>query len=117
MDDADPPLLSQGDGHLALGDGVHRRAEQGDIQADSLGKLGGDVAVGRHDLAIARFQQHVVEGQSRILAYFMVHGVRSFWGREGINPVLLSISREMQVGPACRAGPRAWQFFLAMAIW
>ncbi len=36
-----------------------------------------DIDLGRHDFAIARFQQHVVEGKSLILADFVVHGVRS----------------------------------------
>ena len=40
VDDAEPPLLGQGDGHFALGDGVHRRAEQRDVQPDALRQPG-----------------------------------------------------------------------------
>ena len=66
VDDAQAALLGQGDGHLALGDRVHRRAEQGDVQPDALGEPRPHVALGGHDVAIARLEQHVVEGDSLV---------------------------------------------------
>ena len=40
VDDADAAVLGQGDGHAALGDRVHGRREQGDVQGDVLGEAG-----------------------------------------------------------------------------
>ena len=40
VDDADAALLGQGDGQVALGDGVHRRRHDGDVEANVAGELG-----------------------------------------------------------------------------
>ena len=64
VDDAKPPLQGKCDGHFGFGHGIHRGAEQRDVQADALREPGGDVDLGRHDLAITGLQQNVVEGQS-----------------------------------------------------
>ena len=40
VDDADAPLLGQGDGQAALGDGVHGGGEEGDPQGDAAGSVG-----------------------------------------------------------------------------
>ena len=73
VDDSYPPFLSKGDGHVALGHGIHGGAEQGDIEANPPRKLGGDVNVRRQDLAVAGFQENVVEGQTEVVGNLVVH--------------------------------------------
>ena len=41
MNDADAALLRDGNGKAGFGDGVHGRRDQGQIQANVAGKLGG----------------------------------------------------------------------------
>ena len=91
VDDSYPPFLCQGDGHLALGHGIHGRAEQGDIEANPPRKLGGDVNIRRQDLAVAGFEENVVEGQAEVSDYFFAHRrailsrVAQWAGSEGIG--------------------------------
>ena len=73
MNDADAPLLSKGDGHIALRNRIHRRTEQRDIEADPPRELRGDIHIGGHDLAVAGFQKHVVEGQAELFADLVEH--------------------------------------------
>ena len=48
--------------HLGLGDRVHRRRQQRDVQADPPRQTRGDVRIRGHEVAPRRQQQHVVEG-------------------------------------------------------
>ena len=73
VNDADPPFLGEGDCHVALGHGVHGRAEQRDIQPNPPRKLGGDVHVARQDLAEAGFEEDVVEGQAESFDDLVAH--------------------------------------------
>ena len=61
--DADAALLRHGDGQARLGDGVHRRRDQRQLQADATGELRGEVDVLGQDLGERWHQQHIVEGQ------------------------------------------------------
>ena len=45
VDDADPARLRHGDGEPRLGDGVHRRGDDRQVEADRAGELRGDVDV------------------------------------------------------------------------
>ena len=61
---ADAAFLRQRDRHRALGHGVHRRAEDRNVDRDAVGEPGADFDLGGHDGAIAWLDEHVVEGQS-----------------------------------------------------
>src|SRR5690606_14542471 len=63
VDDAEAALAGHRDGRGRLGDGVHGRGQQRDVQAQGVVQPGGDVDVARQDLAVARYEQHVVEGE------------------------------------------------------
>ena len=73
VDDADPPFLGKGDGHVALGHGIHGGAEQGDIEANPPRELGRDVNIRRQDLTVAGFQENVVEGQTEVVGNLVAH--------------------------------------------
>src|SRR5262249_54797094 len=66
VDDADAPLLGQGDGQFALGDRVHGRGDDRDVEADGAGELGADVHVGGDDVAVGGLQEDVVEGDALV---------------------------------------------------
>jgi len=63
MDDAEASLPSQGDGHPGIGDGVHRRREDGDGQTNARREHCGDVHRIGQDLRIAGHEQHVIKGE------------------------------------------------------
>ena len=63
MDDADAAGLRHGDGEPRLGDRVHGRRNDGQVEADRAGQPGRDVGLRRQHLRVARLQQHVVEGE------------------------------------------------------
>ena len=63
VDDADAALLRHRDRQPRLGDGVHRRAGDRDVQADVAGEVRGDVDFARQDVRVLRHEQHVVKGQ------------------------------------------------------
>ena len=61
VDDADAPLLRQRDGQGGLGDRVHGRTDQGNVDADVAGKVGGSVHARGQDIRTAGDEEHVVE--------------------------------------------------------
>ena len=62
MDNADTPLLGQGDCHVGLGDRVHGGADDGDVQADLAGQPGSGIDLGGEHGTACRYQKHVIEG-------------------------------------------------------
>ena len=62
---AEAALLGHGNGQTRLSDGVHRRAEERNVEADAPGQPGTDVdLIGKHG-GVLRHQQDVVEGKRR----------------------------------------------------
>ena len=61
--DAHAALLGDGDGQPGLGHRVHGGRDQGQIQGDVAGKLGGEGGVLGQDLGVRWHQQHIVEGE------------------------------------------------------
>ena len=57
-------LASQRDGHLGLGDGIHGGGKNGNIQLDFACQLDGQIGVLGQHLALARYQQNIVERQA-----------------------------------------------------
>ena len=66
VDDAEAALLGQRDGQLGLGDRVHRRGEDRDVQADPRGELRPGVDLVREQVGVARLEQDVVEGDALV---------------------------------------------------
>jgi hypothetical protein len=63
VDDAEPALLSHGDGHARFGHRVHGSADERNTQLDVAGQAGGGVRQRRHNVGLGGQQQHVIEGQ------------------------------------------------------
>ena len=63
MDDPDPALTGDGDGHAVLCHGIHGGADQRDIQTDLLRQLGVQVHVGGQNIAGRGDQQNIVKGE------------------------------------------------------
>ena len=61
VDDPDAARLRHGDGEPRLGDGVHRRGDDRQVEPDRAGEPRPDIGGARHDRAMAGAQQHVVE--------------------------------------------------------
>ena len=61
VDDAEAALLGHGDGQARLGDGVHGRGDDGDVEADVAGQARGDVDEVRMDVGLGGTEQNVVE--------------------------------------------------------
>ena len=64
VDDADAALTRYRNGHAVFRHGVHRRAHDGGIEPDGLGKVGRQVHVRRENIALRGDKQHVVKGQA-----------------------------------------------------
>ena len=64
VDDANAALLRQGDGEIGLGDRIHRRAEQRDVEFNVVGQQGRHVGVTRQHVRMGGQQQHIVERQT-----------------------------------------------------
>src|SRR6185295_11079691 len=60
----EPAFSGHGDGGPGLGDGVHRRADQRDVQRDLAGQPGPDIYLGGHDITVTWGQHDVVERQA-----------------------------------------------------
>ena len=58
---ADAAGLRHGDRHARLGDGVHRRGDDRNIERDGAGDAGADIDVARQHIRKAGFEKHVVE--------------------------------------------------------
>ena len=63
VDDADAAFLRQGDRQARLGDGVHRRRDERQVEADVARERGREIGVARQDAGERRDEQHVVERQ------------------------------------------------------
>ena len=83
VDDADAAFLSEGDGETGLGDGVHRRRDEGDVERDVAGQAGLEVHFRRQHLGVGRQQQNVVVGQRFVGDPQHGHPGN---GRRGTNP-------------------------------
>ena len=88
VDHADTALTGNGDGHIGLGDRVHGRGHQGDIQGNILGQLGGQIHfVGQH-IGLCRDQQNIVKGQPffyklcAVFAHYITSVINKFLFRE-----------------------------------
>jgi hypothetical protein len=57
-------LLGEGDGEVGLGDGIHGRRENGDIEWDSLGEVGPRVGIGGQNRTPGGDEENVVEGKA-----------------------------------------------------
>ena len=64
VNDAEAAGLRHGDGEPRFGDGVHGGGNERDVEADAAGQARGGVDVGRQHIGRARFEEHVVKGQS-----------------------------------------------------
>ena len=71
VDDPDPALAREGDREPRLGDGVHRRGDDRDLDHDRAGEARGGAHVVRQHRRLGREQEDVVEGQA-LLAEFRV---------------------------------------------
>ena len=118
VDDAEAALLGHGDGHGGLGDGVHRRRDDRDVERDGAGEAGAGVGGGGQDLGVAGDQQHVVEGERLVDArgceapgscpgvwWLGVGGVECH-GREGLSATLAAPHR--RVGGSSQARGCDW---------
>ena len=63
VEHAETALAGHRDGHPALGDGVHRGADQRRLEGDLAGQPGGGVDVARRQVGVSREEQDVVVGQ------------------------------------------------------
>src|SRR6266545_3676199 len=63
VDHADPPLARDRNRHLRLGDGVHRRRHERDVERDAAGEAGARVDAPRVHARVPRNQENVVEGE------------------------------------------------------
>ena len=64
MDDADAPLLGERDRQVRFGHGVHRGAEDRDVQGNLAGEAGASIGLGREHVAERRLKDQIVEGES-----------------------------------------------------
>ncbi len=64
VEDADAALARHGDGGAALGDRVHRRRQEGDVELETSAKPGLHVDVLRKHVAVGGDEQDVVERQA-----------------------------------------------------
>ena len=64
VDDADAALLSQCNRHIALGDRVHRAADDRNVQRNVTRQERIDCDIGRQDFTICRFKQDVIKCDS-----------------------------------------------------
>src|SRR5437773_13031 len=81
VDHPDPALARDRDGHLGLGDGVHRRRHERHVEWDTPGEAGANVDIPRMHAGVPRHEEHVVEGESGARAEAS-HG-ESYWGGGG----------------------------------
>ncbi len=79
MHDADAALLRQRDGKVRLGDRVHGRADDRDVDCDMPGQAGARIGFGRQDVAAGRLEKYIVEGET-----FQ----NRFLDHEGVLPLL-----------------------------
>src|SRR5690606_38273010 len=64
VDDAEPAFAGHRDRRASLRHGVHRGADEGDVQAYFARQPRADINVRGHDVAIARYEHDVIERQA-----------------------------------------------------
>ncbi len=63
VDDADSAFLGDGDREAGLGDRVHRRGHERQVEPDAAGQLRRQVDLARQYVRVRRYEQDVVEGE------------------------------------------------------
>jgi len=64
VDDADATVLRHADGGFVLGDSVHRRGDQRDVEGELAAELRLELDISGEDVAGAGHEENVVERQS-----------------------------------------------------
>src|SRR3989442_34099 len=85
MDDSQPTLLSDGDGHVGFSHCIHGGADDGNVEADVARELALSIGLRRHHVGVSGQQQHVVEGKGfgdGKMNHSFLAGIRSY-SREG----------------------------------
>src|SRR5690606_26565898 len=111
VDDADAPFTGHGDRGAGLGDGVHRSADDWDIQLEAAGQARANIHVCGEHLAVGRNEHDVVECQTFARA-LLKHGVAYYVFEGPSTSAHARVAREAT--PAVK-GPRNWPGKLAVA--
>jgi len=82
MNNPEAAFAGYGDGQTGLGDGIHRRADNGNVDLDVASKPRTHVDFSRQDLRLGRNQHDVVVGQSQSW-FFIEHVFPSLGGGKG----------------------------------
>src|SRR5207247_4783220 len=109
---ADPALLGEGDGQAGVGDRVHGRGHDRDLEGDALRETRGDVDLGREDVGLLGDEQDVVEGQ-RLGQRLIDHSVtQSFIDPPSYPPPRRGEGTLVHVRPRAlhRPYPAPWHF-------
>ena len=64
VNEADAALLCERNGEVRFGNGIHRRADDGNVQRNTAGEFGLCFRFSRENLAPGRYEQHIIEGES-----------------------------------------------------
>src|SRR6266581_2410664 len=64
VDDADAALLRDGDRERRLGDRIHRRRDERDVELDVARQPGLEADIARQDAGVGRYEKDVVKGES-----------------------------------------------------
>ena len=67
VDDTEATLQGHVDGHLVLGDSVHRRRDEGGLEGDALGDGGVEHHLGGREANVPRQQEEIIVGQTAVL--------------------------------------------------
>src|SRR5262249_46648200 len=59
-------FLGQGNGQLAFGHRVHRRGNDGDVQANFAGELGTDIDIAGQDFTICGLEKDIIKGDALV---------------------------------------------------
>ncbi len=73
MNNADPALLGQRYCKGRFGDRIHRRRDNRDIDRDIVGQLCAGVRLARHEIALGRDQQNIVESYTFSNNFAIIH--------------------------------------------
>ena len=96
VNDADAALLRQGNGQVRLGHGIHRGAENRNIESDFSCQAGSRIGFGRQHIAERRLKNQIIEGES-------LRDARSDHGDKFITP-----SQKVKVKkPGINTAPRS----------
>ena len=116
VDDADAAELGHGDGHCALGDGVHGGRDEGDVQLDGAGEAGAGADGAGQDLAVGGDDEDVVEGEGFLDAGDACLGLGA--GSVGIGRHGGTFHASGDAGTSRGRGPLPWRFHISVgAAW